>query len=145
MEKIKAQSAKITKIGNDYSSDMHYGFGFMQVQNDDPFQNFLKKIEIDEENEKLTMTFTKFASHPIVFDFKNQKMTLPSRKEKAFDKFMTVTFEYCKEKKAVAIKTFNFNKKHLEKGIKYVNVENLQDIKMTNFLNIYSDNYIKTS
>ena len=85
MEKIDEQ------LTNSYSSDMKLGFGFLQAQNLSPFQNFLKKIEIDEENEKLTMTFTKFEASPIIFDFKNQKMTLPSKRQKTFDKFVTVT------------------------------------------------------
>ena len=58
---------------------------------------------------------------------------------------MTVTFEYCNEKKSILIKTFRYNKGQLEKGIKHINIENLKKVKLTNFLNIYSDNYFKTS
>jgi len=56
-----------------------------------------------------------------------------------------VTFEYCDEKKSVLIKTFRFHKKQLERGIKYINVENIKDFKLTNFLEIQSENYLKTS
>lgn len=133
------------KIQNDYSSDMKFGFGFVQVQNYDPFQNFLKKIEVDEENNKLYLTFTRMQQSPLIIDFSNKKMTLPSHREKNFDKFMTVTFEYCREKKAIVLKTFNYQKGVLKKGLKYINVDDLQKVKLTNFLNIYSDNYFKTS
>jgi hypothetical protein len=139
MENIKEEE------NSAYSSDMKLGFAFFKVENLEPFQNFLKKIEIDEDNEKLTMTFTKFEANPIIFDFKNQKMTLPSNRQKPFDKFMTVTFEYCRESKSVLIKTFSYNNKHLDKGMKRIKIEDLKNIKLTNFLNIYSENYFKTS
>ena len=110
-----------------------------------PTQNFLKKIEVDEENNKLYLTLSKLSTNPLIIDFNNKKMTLPSNKEKSFDKFMTVTFEYSKEKQAVVLKTFSYKKGKLEKAIKYIKVEELGKVKLTNFLNIYSNNYFKTS
>lgn len=132
-------------IVSTYTSDMNYGFGFIQVEEDTPFQNFMRKIEVDEENNKLSMTFSKMASHPLIIDFKNKKMTLPSNRQKDFDKFISVTFEYCKEKKAVIVKTFFYHKGKLNKGIKYLSLEEIKRVKLTNFLNIYSNNYFKTS
>jgi hypothetical protein len=132
-------------ISNDFTSEMRYGFGFMQIQNDDPFQNFMKKIEVDETNEKVTMTFTKLANSPIVIDFRNKKLTLPSNREKNFDKFLTVTFEYCREDRTVIVKTFRYYKGKFEKACKRLSIDDLKHVKPTNFLNIYSDNYFKTS
>jgi hypothetical protein len=128
-----------------YSSDMDYGFGFIQVQENEPFRNFMRKIDVDEENNKLSMTFSKLAPNPLIIDFNNKKLTLPSNQQKDFNKFFTVTFEYCKEKKAVIVKTFNYNKGKLDKGIKYLSLEEIKKVKLTNFLNIYSDNYFRIS
>jgi hypothetical protein len=132
-------------ITNDYSSDMKLGFGFMQVQDNHPFQNFLQKMEVDEKESKLTLTFSKFNHKPVVIDFKSQKMILSSENQTSFKKFISVTFEYVKEKKAVALKTIRFNKGKLEKGIKYLSIDDAKHVKLINFLEIYENNYTKTS
>jgi hypothetical protein len=135
----------VSKVNSDFTSDMKLGFCFFQAQNDNPFQNFLKKIEVDDSTNKLTLTFSKFANKPIVIDFNNQKMKLPSNTEKAFNKFISVTYEYIADKKSVVLKTFRFDKGKLYKGIKSFDFNDLTHVKLTNFLNIYYDNYLKAS
>ncbi len=139
------ENTEVSKVNSNFSSEMKLGFGFFQSQNDNPFQNFLKKIEVDDSTNKLTLTFSKFADKPIIIDFNNQKMKLPSNIEKAFNKFITVTYEYLSDKKSVVLKTFRFDNGKLYKGIKYFNVDDLNHIKLTNFLNIYYNNYLKAS
>jgi hypothetical protein len=128
-----------------FSSEMNHGFGFIHTQNEEPYRNFLKKIEVDETNEKLTLTFSRFADKPIVIDFKNKVMMLSPKQQKPFKKFLLVTYEYLHEQKAVALKTFRFDKEILFKGIKYFKLEDMKNIKLTNFLDIYDYNYEKAS
>jgi hypothetical protein len=126
-----------------FTSDMKLGFCFFQAQNDNPFQNFLKKLEVDESSNKITLTFSKFADKPIVIDFNNKKMRLPSNTEKTFNKFISVTYEYVENTKSVVLKTFRFDKGVLYKGIKCF--DSLDHVKLVNFLNIYYENYLKAS
>ena len=128
-----------------YTSEMRLGFAFMQTQNAHPFQNFLKKIEMDETNNKLLLTFSKFASKPVEIDFKNQNVKLPSNKVTPFKKFITVTYEFVKDKKAVALKVFRFDNGKLYKGIKYFSSNELDKVQMINFLNLDYEKYMKAS
>jgi hypothetical protein len=134
------------KTQADYNSkDMKLGFGFLQLDNLEPFQNFMKKILIDEDNKILMLIFKKFESSPMIIDYKNRKMIFPSKKEKPFSRFFSVTYEYSSEMRSVIIKTFSYINGNFQKGIRYINAENPKGFKLVNFLNIYSDNYLRTS
>jgi hypothetical protein len=135
----------VTNKNLNFSSEMKLGFAFIHTQNVQPYRNFLKKIEVDETNEKLILTFTKFAKTPIVVDFKNKIMTFATKKRKPFNKFILVTYEYVQDKKAVALKTFRFDKDKLSRGIKYFKKEDMKNARLTNFLDIHDDIYDKAS
>ncbi|MBP7497605.1 MAG: hypothetical protein KA792_08090 [Bacteroidales bacterium] len=130
---------------NNFNSEMKLGFGFMQIQEDETFQNFLKKMEFNEENDQLKLVFSKFADKPVVIDFKKATMRFSNNSEKPFKKFFTVTYEYVQETKTIVIKTLKYIKGNFQKGIIEFNINDTEHLKLKNFIEIDSNNYMKTS
>jgi len=121
MNKLHLNTEKNSVNKNEsYSSEMDMGFGYVQIQDNEFLRNFLQKIEVNESNEQLILTFSKFADKPVTIDFKNQQMKLPFNNVKSFKKLVSVTYEYIKDKKSVVMKTFRFEKGKLHRGIKYL-------------------------